>query len=79
MMTEAKAVLADRPKELLLWASVREVLNIMQADACGCDIVTVTHDILTKTERTLGIKQISPSLDTVSMFAKDVGATGYKL
>jgi transaldolase len=79
IMREAKALLAKRPKALLLWASVREVLNIMQAEMCGCDIVTVTHDILAKAERMLGIDHISLSLDTVRMFAKDAAAAGYKL
>jgi len=79
LMRQAKAMLADRPKAMLLWASVREVLNIMQADECGCDIVTVSHDILAKAERMLGIDLLSLSLDTVRMFAKDAGAAGYKL
>jgi transaldolase len=46
IMREARAVLTPLPRAELLWASVREVLNILQADVTGCDIVTVTHDIL---------------------------------
>src|SRR5690348_7802600 len=48
LMREAVARLRVRPKAELLWASIREVLNILQADECGCHIVTVTHDILAK-------------------------------
>src|SRR5215831_20488733 len=48
IMSESLKLLAGRPKAELLWASVREVLNIFQADDCGCQIVTVPHDILGK-------------------------------
>jgi transaldolase len=48
IMLASKALLAGQPKAELLWASVREVLNIFQSDQCGCDIVTVPHDILGK-------------------------------
>src|SRR6516162_2907313 len=48
IMRASKELLADVPKAELLWASVREVLNIIQADDSGCDIVTVPHDILNK-------------------------------
>ena len=47
-MRERKKILAGLPQAELLWASVREVLNIFQADDCGCEIVTVPHDILNK-------------------------------
>src|ERR1035441_10188654 len=43
-MREGKKLLAGLPQAELLWASVREVLNIFQADDCGCEIVTVPHD-----------------------------------
>ena len=59
------------PKGELLWASVREVLNIFQADACGCDIVTVPHDILNKALKMSGMDLTALSLDTVKMFAGD--------
>src|SRR6266498_2349587 len=48
IMRASLALLHNQPKAELLWASVREVLNIFQADACGCHIVTVPHDILGK-------------------------------
>ncbi|HXE41759.1 MAG TPA: transaldolase family protein, partial [Candidatus Baltobacteraceae bacterium] len=44
-MVECKKILKGIPSAELLWASVREVLNIFQANDCGCEIVTVPHDI----------------------------------
>lgn len=79
IMREARAALADRPRAELLWASVREVLNILQADATGCDIVTVTHDILAKAQTMLGQDLADLSLDTVRMFARDAREAGFQL
>jgi transaldolase len=78
-MREAKKKLAGLPQAELLWASVREVLNIFQADACGCDIVTVPHDILNKALKLAGIGLKEMSLDTVKMFAADAKAAGFTL
>lgn len=78
-MRECKSILADLPKAELLWASVREVLNIFQADECGCDIVTVPHDILHKAMKMAGLELGSVSLDTVKMFAADAKAAGFQL
>jgi len=79
LMRECVAVLAGHPKAELLWASVREVLNILQAEACGCAIVTVPHDILAKAAKMLGTDLTALSLDTVKMFASDAAAVGYTL
>ncbi len=79
IMRDARAALADRPRAELLWASVREVLNILQADATGCDIVTVTHDILAKAQAMLGQDLADLSLDTVRMFARDAREAGFQL
>ncbi|MDI1318909.1 MAG: transaldolase [bacterium] len=79
LMRESRKILADQPKAELLWASVREVLNIVQAEECGCDIVTVTHDILAKAAKMLGQDLASLSLDTVKMFASDAASAGYQL
>ena len=46
IMQESRRILIGQPKAQLLWASVREVLNIVQAEQSGCHIVTVQHDIL---------------------------------
>jgi transaldolase len=67
------------PKAELLWASVREVLNIFQADDCGCHIVTVPHDILNKAIKMVGTDLDTLSLDTVKMFAQDAASAGYTL
>ena len=78
-MRASKALLEDLPKAELLWASVREVLNIIQADDCGCDIVTVPHDILNKALKMTGMDLGDLSLDTVNMFAQDAAKAGFKL
>ena len=79
LMRAAAALLADQPKAELLWASVREVLNILQAEESGCKIVTVPHDILGKAAKMLGTDLTALSLDTVKMFAKDAATAGFKL
>lgn len=79
IMREALGILAARPRAELLWASVREVLNLVQAEACGCHIVTVTHDILAKAAKLLGMDLTDLSLDTVRMFARDAAEAGYVL
>mgnify|MGYP003625042580 CR=1 FL=1 len=79
MMQASLALLEEQPKAELLWASVREVLNILQADDCGCDIVTVPHNILSKASKMLGQDLTALSLDTVKMFANDAKAAGYTL
>jgi len=78
-MRASKQKLAALPRAELLWASVREVLNIFQADECGCDIVTVPHDILNKAQRLAGAELKELSLDTVKMFAADAAAAGFEL
>jgi transaldolase len=78
-MIECKKILAGMPKAELLWASVREVLNIFQADDCGCEIVTVPHDILNKALKLAGMDLKELSLDTVKMFANDAKGAGFSL
>jgi transaldolase len=78
-MVGCKKLLTGLPQAELLWASVREVLNIFQADDCGCDIVTVPHDILNKAIKLAGISLKEMSLDTVKMFAADAKAAGFSL
>ena len=78
-MRASKALLGDLPKAELLWASVREVLNIFQADDCGSDIVTVPHDILKKALKLAGMDLSDLSLDTINMFAQDAAKAGFKL
>ncbi len=79
LMRSYVPLLAGQPKAELLWASTREVLNIFQAEACGCAIITVPHDILSKAAKQIGIDLTEMSLDTVRMFSKDAISVGYKL
>jgi transaldolase len=77
-MAEALRLLCDRPRAELLWASPREVLNIFQADAIGCHIITVTADHLKKL--TLAGQDLdSYSRETVSIFHKDAVAAAYEI
>lgn len=79
LMKDSLQMLRDLPQAELLWASVREVLNIFQAAQCGCHIVTVPHDILDKVAKLGGMDLAELSLDTVKMFHKDAVAAGFKL
>jgi len=79
VMKESLKTIADLPSAELLWASVREVLNIFQAAACGCHIVTVPHDILAKAIKLGGTDLNELSLDTVRMFYQDAVAAGFRL
>jgi len=78
IMAEAVKIMRERPKSELIWASPRELLNIFQADAIGCHIITATNDILKKLN--LVQKDLDQySLETVEMFYKDAMAAGYKI
>jgi len=77
LMRASGCLLQSQPKAELLWASVREVLNIFQAEACGCQIVTVPHDIINKAMKMAGAELSLISLDTVKMFAQDAAAAGF--
>jgi transaldolase len=69
---------AADPRIELLWASPRELLNIVQAAEIGCDIITVTPDLLAKLPL-VGKDLAEYSLETVQMFYRDAQAAGYKL
>ena len=79
MMRACGALLYGQPKAELLWASTREVLNIFQAQECGCAIITVPHDILAKAAKMFGQDLTDLSLDTVKTFSKDATEAGFKL
>ena len=79
VMKESLKAIESLPSAELLWASVREVLNIFQAAACGCHIVTVPHDILAKAIKLGGADLGELSLDTVRMFYQDAVAAGFRL
>src|SRR5262249_20849879 len=78
LMTSAVDLLREVPNAELIWASPRELLNIFQADAIGCHIITVTNDILKKLSL-VGRDLEEYSLDTVKMFFNDATAAGFSL
>lgn len=78
LMAKAVEILKISPAAELIWASPRELLNIFQADEIGCQIITVTNEILRKLDL-VGYDLNSYSLDTVKMFYSDAVAAGFKL
>ncbi len=78
LMAAAVELLRPYPSIELIWASPRELLNIFQADAIGCHIITATHDILNKLNL-VGKHLHTYSLDTVKMFYEDAQKAGYTL
>ena len=78
MMAAAVEILSIAPHAELIWASPRELLNVFQADAVGCHIITVTHDILKKLSL-VGRDLEDYSLDTVRMFYNDALQAGFTL
>jgi transaldolase len=78
VMAAALETLTAAPNAELIWASPREILNLVQADQIGCHVITVTHDLLKKLSL-LGRDLTRFSLDTVRMFHDDARAAGYTL
>lgn len=78
MMAAAVEMLKVAPAAELIWASPRELLNIFQADEVGCQVITVTNEILKKLSF-VGYDLETYSLDTVKMFYNDAMAAEYKL
>ena len=78
LMAEAVRLLGANPKAELIWASPRELLNIFHADAIGCHIITVTHDVLSKLPL-VGKDLAEYSLDTVKMFHQDASSAGFQI
>ena len=78
MMAAAVELLKVAPASELIWASPRELLNIFQADAIGCHIITVTNDVLAKLGL-VGKELESYSLETVEMFRRDAVAADYTI
>jgi transaldolase len=78
IMRRAVDIMADAPRSELIWASPREVLNLVQADQVGCHIITMTHDLLPKV-KSLGKDLEQFSLETVQMFHRDAAAAGFTL
>jgi transaldolase len=78
MHKAAQLIKTKRPMVELLWASSREVLNIFQAQACGCQIITLTPELIKKIPN-LGKDLSEISLETVRMFYHDAQTAGYKI
>jgi len=78
LMGTAVEILKATPAAELIWASPRELLNIFQADAIGCHVITVTNDVLKKLSL-VDLDLHEYSLDTVKMFYTDAVAAGFKL
>ena len=78
LMKECLKEMKINPKSELLWASPRELLNIIQADQIGCHIITVTKDIIKKLQF-IDYDLKDYSLDTVKMFYKDAVDAGFKI
>lgn len=78
VMTRTVEMFKNHPGAKVLWASPREVLNVYQAEDCGCHIITVTDDIIKKiASRGKDLGEFS--LDTVKMFYDDATKAGFKL
>jgi transaldolase len=78
IMVEAKQVLESKRDAELLWASPREVLNLVQAEKMGCDIITMTSELWKKIPG-LGKDLSDYSLETVKMFFDDAVASKYSI
>jgi len=78
IMARSVEIMAKAPRSELIWASPREILNLVQADEVGCHIITVTHDLLKKLD-CLGKDLEQYSLETVRMFHGDAVAAGFTL
>jgi len=78
LMAAAVEALRATPNIELIWASPRELLNVFQADAIGCQIITATNDILKKLSL-VGKDLAEYSLDTVKMFYDDARQADYKI
>lgn len=78
VMRKAVQMFADFPNVQILWASPREVLNVYQADQCGCDIITATPSVLKKLS--LHNKSLDEfSVETVKMFYDDGQRAGFQI
>lgn len=78
IMSEAVEILRANPAAELIWASPRELLNIFHADSIGCQVITVTNDILKKLEL-VGKDLEEYSLETVRMFYDDGVRAGFAI
>jgi transaldolase len=79
IMADAVEIMAGvAPRAELIWASPREILNLIQANQVGCHIITITHQLLRKLDG-LGKSLEQCSLETVRMFHDDALSAGFTL
>lgn len=78
VMKESLQIMKSKPNTELIWASPRELLNVIQANDIDCHIITATVDILRKLEN-VGKDLDEYSLETVKMFRTDALASGYRI
>lgn len=78
IVRDAVGIIANYQNQELIWASPREILNIVQANDVGCHVITVTRDLLTKIT-SIGKDLEEFSLDTVKMFRNDAVAAGFSI
>jgi transaldolase len=78
LMSAALEMIAIYPNIELIWASPREIFNLVQADQIGCHIITATNDIIAKLAL-VGKDLDEYSLETVKMFRKDAVAAGFSI
>ena len=76
LMKESVKVTHSKEGVQLLWASCREVYNVIQADEIGADIITCPADVVKKVNNNLGRDIGELSVDTVKGFAKDIQSSG---
>ena len=77
-MEKALELMRPHPQIELIWASPREILNVVQGDQIGCHVITVTHDLIKKLT-SLGKDLEQFSIETVQMFANDAVQAGFSL
>ena len=78
IMARAVDILVDAARAELIWASPREILNVVQADRIGCHVITMTNELLGKLD-SLGKNLEQFSLETVQMFHRDATTAGFTL
>lgn len=68
----------EYPNVEILWASCRELYNIIEADKVGCHIITVQNSILNKINL-FGKDLTDYSIETVKAFFKDANSLGFSI
>lgn len=78
LMADSVKICQSKAGTKLLWASTRELYNIVQADKLGVDIITVPPEILAKLKMyQMDLEKLS--LETVKMFNQDVKNLGFSI